>query len=1445
MADGTTRTVPYVAGTGWTLPTSPAVSEIDIPPFTQEGANTFAVITFHVTGYASPAAVPGHILTNTTSVNAYLSGTSTAIKTAQGQSASILVADPAANGDGALTFATFSTAYSGGCVERVQPTGSGMEITQAPSKAIYLDYLAPAGVGTIAVPALSFTLTGGNGKTFTATGVVPTRQVTDYNGTGRTLIEWTIPAGLATVPGFYTLGMTGFDVNLGAGCAGTFQNAMTVGYGAVIPGCAVSGVNQTPPVAPAGDPALNTNGSPIAGNYCGASAPLKVTATNPGFSVDKQVQGNLDPAPIGSGGTGHVSAAGGTASYTISFTNTGQSTLANPVMYDLLPRVGDTRATSTAPRNSQFPVTLEAIATLPAGLTVAYSQAANPCRPEVLATDPGCVDDWSAVPPSPLSAATALRFTYTGNVLVSAGFTATYTVSTPPSAAGNVAWNSIGTNVTAGDTLLGAAESSLTGLQAQSAQPAITKTADRSTVDAVGQPIVYTFTVTNNTAVTLGNVRVADALVDSAASSVAPTASCASLSAPAAPCSGAVTSLAPGQVATFTATYLTTQADLDHGGISDQATATADPPTGPGLSNSSGVVTVAAQQTGALALVKSASPGTVDAVGDVVDYTFRVTNTGNVTLHGIGIDELSFGGSGSLSAISCPPDALAPGQSVECTASYPVTQSDLTAGSIANTAAATALDPSGAPVTSSGSSATVTVDQLAGLAVVKSATPSEAAAYNAGQVITYSYVVSNTGNVPVSGITVDEVSFTGSGALSAIDCPGTSLAPAGQFTCTATYTLTQADVDSGSLVNTAHASGTAPSGPVVSGDSTVTTPQTPLARLTLTKTADTGFVNAAGDAITYTFAVVNSGNVTIHGVHVEETAFSGSGGQPAVTCPASVLVPGQRVDCTATYTVTAADMDAGSVVNTARAVGSDPADTDVASALSTATVTANAAPALTLVKSAGAAAFDAVGDPIGFSFLITNSGNVTVTGIGVIEDAFSGSGPLGDILCPTTDLAAGESATCTADYAATQADLDRGGIDNTATALGQGPDGAPVLSDPSTVAVAATQAPALALQKTVSPGTVDAAGDTVTYTFHVTNTGNTTLSGIAIAETAFSGAGVLAAPDCGAAPLAPGADRTCTATYHVTQADVDAGTLTNTAVASAGAVDSSPSTATVTIDRAPALTLVKSAQPAAPADFRAGQTITYSFVITNTGNVTITGAGVQEGAFSGSGPLPAPACPSSGPLAPGAQLVCSTAYTVTQADIDSGSVTNSATATGTGPSGVTPPTSPVSTASVPEPAKPALALQKTTDVTRITAAGQQVPYTFTVTNTGNTTASGISIVEGDFTGHGPKPVVTCAKGLLVPGQSLTCTAVYTVVSADLDGSVLSNTATATAGSPGGGRVGSGPSSASVHDVASAADPSGLPSTGSIIGWGAGLIGAVLILSGTLLIAIRRRRGLTS
>jgi uncharacterized repeat protein (TIGR01451 family) len=1465
--DGTSATIPYTVNKGWVIPTSPAVAQVNVPPFAAEGANSAATMRLRMLGYASSDVAAPAVLTNRVTSTPYPAGdTQTPLLPPQTATSRLQVEVPPADG-AAFIYPGLTTSRVGTtCVANASLNSSTngaysnrIEMPTAPSEAVYIDYLAPAGTvavapATTAFSFVSFNSNGSGGKTYTSAAVTPT-TTPNFNGTGRTLVQWKILAGVVTVPGYYNIrsALALASLTLEAGCAGDYTGDITVGYDAPIAQCYfnnyVSAHLEPAPMYPFGTADLRSNGAPIADNYCGYSNTLKIDAINPGFTVDKTVQGNLDAAPIGSGGTGHVSVDGGTASYTVSFTNSGDSTVANPVMYDLLPRVGDTRASSTAPRGSKFPVTLTDIEALPAKLTVAYSQAVNPCRPEVLASNPGCVDDWTTTAPSSLASVTALRFAYNGTVSVDNGFSATYSVSTPPSAAGNVAWNSIGTNVTAGDKLVGAAESSLTGLQAQSAQPALTKVADRSVVDAVGQPVVFTFTVTNNTAVTLSDVRVADALVNSAASSVAPVPVCSSLADPAGTCSGSSTTLAPGQSAVFTATYVTTQADLDHGSVSDQATATATPPTGPALSNSTGVVTVTAAENPALTLTKTAGPVTVDSVGDVIDYTFTVTNSGNVTLRNLAIDETAFSGSGSLSAIVCPSGALAPGASVDCAATYPVTQADLTDGSVDNTATATATAPSGAAVTSPESTATVDVEQVASLDLVKSATPAGADAYNAGQLITYTFVVTNTGNVPVTAISVEETDFTGTGAMSAIDCPATELDPTEQFTCTASYTLTQEDVDSGSLSNTARAAGTAPSGPVAD-ESTVTTPQTPLARLTLSKTADTSFVDAAGDAVTYSFTIRNAGNVTVHDVAVDETDFTGTGGTPDVDCPMNVLAPGQQIVCTAAYTITQGDMDEGDVVNTARATGRDAADAAVESAESTARITANAAPAISIEKTADTGSYDAVHDEIGFRFHVTNSGNVNLSDIEVAEVDFTGTGALGAIDCPATELAPTQSFTCTAPYSATQADLDAGRVRNTAEVSARTPSGDAVVSAPSTVTVSAEQSPRITLEKEATPDHASAAGDRIAYTFRVANEGNVTVTTLEIVDSDFSGTGALAHPDCGELSLAPGETTTCAVTYALTQADVDAGTVSNTAVARATvagqATTSQPSSATVTVDRTPALSLVKSAQLATPGEIRAGDRITYSFVITNTGNVTISDPGVEEGAFTGTGTLGATTCENGDPLAPGAQLLCSAAYTVTQEDVDAGEVTNTAVARGTGPQGVQPPTSPASSVTVPERADPGLSLVKSTETTKITAAGQLITYAFSITNTGNTTARNVAVKEGSFTGHGSKVVVDCGAGAtLLPGQTTVCTAGYTVVAADLDGTALVNTASAVSDAPDGSSIASAPSTATIAEVVMSAGPDGdLAVTGGVIAWGAALSALGLLAIGTILLLLRRRRRLS-
>jgi len=561
----------------------------------------------------------------------------------------------------------------------------------------------------------------------------------------------------------------------------------------------------------------------------------------------------------------------------------------------------------------------------------------------------------------------------------------------------------------------------------------------------------------------------------------------------------------------------------------------------------------------------------------------------------------------------------------------------------------------------------------------------------------------------------------------------------------------------------------------------------------------------------------------------------------------TVLAPGQQVVCTADYTITQGDMDAGGVQNTARATAVDTADTEVVSEDSSADVTANTAPALSVVKSADADSYDAVGDRIGFSFLVANTGNVTLTGVQVAELSFTGTGSLSPIDCPVDVLAPGDDVTCTAGYEITQADLDAGRLDNTASASGQPPAGDRVVADPSTVAVDAVQNASLSVEKTVDAAGADAAGDQVVYSFHVTNTGNVTVSGVSILETAFSGTGALAAPACDVTTLAPGAGVTCTVAYALTQADVDAGQVSNTAVATgtAGAdtVRSAASTAGLTVERRPALTLVKSVQAPDPGTIRAGDALTYSFVITNTGNVTITDPGVDEGEFTGTGALGGITCESTDPLLPGAQLVCTAGYTITQDDVDAGELSNTATATGQGPDGTTPPVSDPSTAALPAPANPSLTLVKTTDATAVTRAGQTVRYAFTVTNTGNTTVHDIAVSEDAFSGHGHSVEVACpADDALLPGQIVTCTAEYTTVSGDLDGKPLVNTATVHGTAPDGSAVTSDPSTARIDDVTVATPPSGLPVTGGTIAWSAGVVALGLLAGGAILVILRRRRG---
>ncbi|MDH2430315.1 hypothetical protein PYR91_33230, partial [Sphaerisporangium sp. TRM90804] len=115
--------------------------------------------------------------------------------------------------------------------------------------------------------------------------------------------------------------------------------------------------------------------------------------------------------------------------------------------------------------------------------------------------------------------------------------------------------------------------------------------------------------------------------------------------------------------------------------------ASADTPAQQGTGTGA-VSTVVPVQVSSLALLKTASPTTTTAAGRSISYSYRITNTGQTTLTGVGVVDTVFSGSGPAPVISCPVTTLVPQASTTCTGTYVTTQADVDAGSIVNTAVA-------------------------------------------------------------------------------------------------------------------------------------------------------------------------------------------------------------------------------------------------------------------------------------------------------------------------------------------------------------------------------------------------------------------------------------------------------------------------------------------------------------------------------------------------------------------------------------------------------------------------------------------------------------------------------------------------------------------------------------------------------------------------------------
>jgi uncharacterized repeat protein (TIGR01451 family) len=930
-------------------------------------------------------------------------------------------------------------------------------------------------------------------------------------------------------------------------------------------------------------------------------------------------------------------------------------------------------------------------------------------------------------------------------------------------------------------------------------RPAIKLTKTASAINDVngngpdaGDKITYSFTVKNTGDIALNPVTVNDPLFGGSN----PNITCPS------------GSLAPSATITCTSkTYTLTQADVNAGTIDNTATAKGTGTNGVQVSDTSSTGTPIAAFPAILLKKTAGAINDVDGngpdAGDKIPYTFKVTNTGNVSLNPVTVHDPLF--SGSNPNITCPPGALAPGASVTCsTATYTLTQANVDAGQVDNTGTATGTAPSGAKVTDSDTTSTP-VARTATVDLVKTSSAIDDVDGNgadAGDKITFGFKVVNTGNVTLDPVKVHDPLF--GGANPNITCPTGALAPAATVTCTSrTYTLTQVDVDSGKLENTATATGTKPGGGTVSDTSSTLNPIPAGPAIKLEKSASAiqdvdGNGADAGDTITYSFKVTNTGTVTLDPVTVHDPVFGGA--NPNITCPTGSLAPGASRTCSSrTYTLSQGEVDAGKIENTATATGTKPGGGTVSDTDSTSTAIV-AGPAILLDKTVSA--IDDVdgngadaGDTVTYSFKVTNTGNVTLNPVTVHDPLLGGSSP--NVTCPTGPLAPGASVTCTdATYAFTQADVDAGKRENTATATGTAPGGAKVTSSDSTTT---TIAAVPAIQLTLTGSAIDDvdgnghdAGDTITYTYKVKNTGTVALDPVTVHDPLLGGANPNVT--CPAGSLAPGDTVTCSSrVYTLTQADVDAGVVDNTATttgtAPSGAQVSDPDTVSTPVVGQPAIKLVKTASAINDVDGNGhdeGDKITFGFKVTNTGALTLDPVTVNDPLFAN----PAISCPA-GALAPGASVTCSTkTYTLTVIDVDNGKVDNTATATGTTAGGATVTGS--DSSSTPVVGAPSIKLVVTPSAIDDNDgnghdAGDTITYTYEVTNTGGTTLDPVVVHDPLFPGAAPN--VTCPAAPLAPGASVTCTSkTYTLTQADVDAGTVDTLATTTGTAPGGATV---------------------------------------------------------
>ena len=716
------------------------------------------------------------------------------------------------------------------------------------------------------------------------------------------------------------------------------------------------------------------------------------------------------------------------------------------------------------------------------------------------------------------------------------------------------------------------------------------------------------------------------------------------------------------------------------------------------------------------------------------------------------------------------------------------------------------------------------------MTVVKSSTTT---AITAPGPVTYDYLVTNTGNV-----TLNALALVDDNADAAPVCAASVLTVApdagSTTTCSATYTVTQADIDnngsptadSGNVVNNVTASTT--EAPDAIDDLSIPITADPNFTASKTQTSAKSPVDIAGDIITYDVVLFNDGMVSLNNPVVTDTqpdttviTLSGEveTGGTGVNGD-GVLDVGETWTYTTSYTVSQGNIDDGLDLINAISVVTDETIADGDDPLTDTAVTpVDGDPNFTASKTQTSAKspVDTAGDIITYDVVLFNDGmvslnNPVVTDIqpdaGVIilidEVETGGTGINGDGIFDV-----GETWTYMTSYTVSQGNIDNGldlinaisvETDETSTA-GDDPltDTAitPVDGDPNFTA-SKTQT------STKSP--VNTAGDIITYDVVLFNDGMVSLNNpvvtdiqpdlgviILIDEVETGGTGIN-----GDGIFDVGETWTYMTSYTVSQGNIDNGLDLINAISvetdetSTAGDDPLTDTAITPVDGDPNFTASKTQTSTKSPVNTAGDIITYDVVLFNDGMVSLNNPVVTDIQPDGIVVVLAGEVETGGTgingddiLDAGETWTYVVSYTVTADDINLGLdltnaisvVTDETTAAGDDPL--------TDTAVTPIAQLPNFSVDKTQTggPNPATAIGDVLDYTITLDNIGNITLTGVAVTDtlpdGSVGTLSTVVETLTTDGVFEPGETWTYTISYAVSADDLtDGSDLINTVSA-------------------------------------------------------------------